>query len=259
MMSEHLTDDALSAALDGEIPDGDHLASCAVCAARRDRMAAGRAALRDIAPLDELTRRRLITAALDAPPARKRAGLSPARGLAIAAAVVALLAAAAVPVLLTRGDGSHTTAASGPSRALGDLGSIDDPGVLQRELAARGVGRARLGTAGGSVESQDAKTGADAFGAPAAPSGASAPAQRSVAPSSAALSPSGPLPATDADVARCRRAQARHGRLVFSGTIVFRGTPAVVLGYQPRHGDRDRRVVIVAAARDCTVLNDQVL
>ncbi|MGH9005523.1 MAG: hypothetical protein ACRDYV_20550, partial [Acidimicrobiia bacterium] len=71
METSHLDDDALSASLDGRPDDAGgqrHLAGCDICTARRVQLDAARSALAEapVERVDELTRRRLIGAALEA-------------------------------------------------------------------------------------------------------------------------------------------------------------------------------------------------
>src|ERR687885_382622 len=100
--TSHLDDEALSATLDA--PEGSeeampaHLAGCAECAQRRRRLAAARAALATapVEPLEELTRRRLLSRAVaestGEAPSRQRLR-HPALTGGIAAALLALLVA----------------------------------------------------------------------------------------------------------------------------------------------------------------------
>src|SRR5919198_5049063 len=104
--TSHLDDEALSATLDAPEDSEEamptHLAGCAECAQRRRQLAAARAALATapVEPLDELTRRRLLSRAVaqstGEAPSRQRLR-HPALAGGIAAAIFAVLMA--VPFL----------------------------------------------------------------------------------------------------------------------------------------------------------------
>src|SRR5436190_669551 len=81
----------------------------------RDERLAG---LLDVEPLDDLTRRRLVSTALrTSAPAARGSGAVRSRRLVAAAAIVGLVCAAGVGYLLARGDGSSTTTTASRDRA----------------------------------------------------------------------------------------------------------------------------------------------
>lgn len=156
--SDHVTDEILSAFADGVLAADDaalvenHLGECPDCSARLAAFDAVRAALRrstvePVAPVDEVTRRRMISAALNAPGAARAArGSGPtARYRALAVAAVAVLAVAAVATLrVTGGDESQLASGTaetfglpiGPERVRITDGALDDPDALAAALAA---------------------------------------------------------------------------------------------------------------------------
>jgi hypothetical protein len=110
---------------------------------RRDERVA---ALLEVPPLDEVTRRRLVSRALDAAPSRSR-WRAP---MTVAAAVLALIVVAGgVVALVSRDSGTSKktatrehTATSGAKRAaggapqlLGDLGDVSDDATLRSKLS----------------------------------------------------------------------------------------------------------------------------
>jgi hypothetical protein len=167
---DHLSDEILSALLDGDtdaagevdgagIDAAAHLRACDRCAGRQAELAGARAALAaaPVEPLDELTRRRLVAAALGAaestpareasgaaaiPIGRSRARRHPALIGSAAAVVLALLVG--VPFVLDgRGPGSReTVTAQGPVESvdsfLGDLGDLSDRDRLRLRLSGAG-------------------------------------------------------------------------------------------------------------------------
>ena len=163
---DHLSDEILSALLDGDpevavevdgVDVAAHLRACDRCAGRQAELAGARAALAaaPIEPLDELTRRRLVAAALaeaDATPAgeapattaipigRARARRHPALIGSAAAVVLALLVG--VPFVLDGGGpgGNETLTAQAPLREsadsfLGDLGDLTDRDHVRLRLS----------------------------------------------------------------------------------------------------------------------------
>jgi hypothetical protein len=193
MDTSHLDDDALSASLDDALEDAagqSHLAGCAICAARRDQLAAARSALAaaPVEPVDELTRRRLVTTALaEAGPAAHRKAWYQRPALAGGVAAVLLALIAAVP-FVTGGDnsGDQQAATAALDRAgsefLGDLGDLSDPSALrerfgaQRSLAlseeAKATGEADAAGGSGAAEAPKAATApplAPVSGRPAKP------------------------------------------------------------------------------------------
>jgi hypothetical protein len=161
---DHLSDEILSALLDGD-PDaavgaddaGAHLRACDRCAGRQAELAGARSALAaaGVEPLDELTRRRLVAAALaeaDSSPAGETT--APAAvpigrgrwarrhpGLIGSAAAVVLAVLVGVPFALDNGgrDGGETLTAQAPLESagsfLGDLGDLSDRDRLRLRLS----------------------------------------------------------------------------------------------------------------------------
>jgi len=158
--SDHLEDEILSALLDGDA-DGEpdaaaHLRACDRCSGRQAELAGARAALAaaPVEPLDELTRRRLVAAALAAaepaseagvravaPIGRSRwAGRHPALIGSAAAVVLALLVG--VPFVVDNGGSGRdqTLTAQAPLQNsadsfLGDLGDLSDRDRLRLRLS----------------------------------------------------------------------------------------------------------------------------
>ena len=168
---DHLNDEILSALLDGDaaaeadrpsIDAGAHLRACDRCAARQGELAAARTALAaaPVEPVDELTRRRLMAAALaaavEAPagdaallPARARSRWASRHTALIgSAAAVVLALLVGVPFVVgnddTSGDADTTLAAQAPPGAsqesagayLGDLGDLSDRERLRVRLTS---------------------------------------------------------------------------------------------------------------------------
>jgi hypothetical protein len=163
---DHLSDEHLSALLDrdhdvpveteGGVDAAAHLRVCDRCARRQAELAGARSALAAAAvePLDELTRRRLVAAALAAtestPGGEAPAGAVPigrgrwARrhpGLIGSAAAVVLAVLVGVPFVLDNGGpgGGETLTAQAPlesaSSFLGDLGDLSDRDRLRLRLS----------------------------------------------------------------------------------------------------------------------------
>lgn len=270
MDAPHLDDDLLSASVDGQAgaAAGDHLAGCAACAARRDRLAEARATLRaaPVEALDEVTRRRLLAAATSgsAVPVERwrRWHRRPILAGGVAAVLLAVLAA--VP-FLTGDDSTDTTAATAAlelagGEFLGDLGELSDPSVLAARLGRRST----LALPEATSEAGDTARASEA--APAAPAPASGPPDEVSgefsATSGAAAEPmredSGARAApgdSDRMVAdACARSlasgKARGGALVAVATGTYRGEPAVVAVFDGADG----RVAYVASPEGCRLL-----
>lgn len=163
---DHLDDETLSAMLDSVAGEGHeraaaaHLAACDLCAGRQAELRAAQAALATVPvePLDELTRRRLVAAALQS----TEEGPAVASGVAtlrsagrgrwlqrhpaligsVAAVLLGLLVG--VPFVVGDGDGSdRTLSAQGPGELsdqsagtfLGDLGDLADQDGLRLRLS----------------------------------------------------------------------------------------------------------------------------
>lgn len=199
--ADHLDDEFLSALLDGDtgapgLPARAeaHLRACDRCAGRQRELAEARAALAGapIEAVDELTRRRLVAAAVQAavPAERARsrwATRHPALVGSAAAVILALLVG--VPFVLDNGspsrDAGSTLAAGAPGAAefaspfLGDLGELSDRESLRLRL-----------TRGGQV--------ADDFGyrAPMEPGGSPAAGAREATPAASPAPVAGGLAST---------------------------------------------------------------
>lgn len=181
------TDEALSASIDGELRPTEHDPTDDV-AARRAELMAARDALRDApaAPLDELTRRRLVSRALEESAAPVRDGWTERVPWRAAAAVLAaVVIAGGVALSLQRGGGSSSSTASraksAPSTtargaqttaaapdlsaatALGDLGDLSDPKHLAPRVRAADQFAAAQ-EASGTQSSAPAPAPADALG-----------------------------------------------------------------------------------------------
>jgi anti-sigma factor RsiW len=170
MTEQHLDDEALSAAVDGEAQP--HLDGCSACRARLDRLRVAATAIGSaLPPIDAAERDLAIGRALAARavPLRRRPGTW------VLGAAAALLAALAVGALLGRGpddpgpdtlaakqaersqaaDSSAATAGSlaGPV-ALGELGAVDASSIgarVNERLTAPAPERAASGAAGGTA------------------------------------------------------------------------------------------------------------
>jgi hypothetical protein len=155
---DHLDDELLSALLDGDTEAADaaaHLRACDRCAGRQAELAGAREALAiaPVEPLDELTRRRLVAAALaaaDGAPAAESAATPIGRSrwarrhpaLIGSAAAVVLALLVGVPFVLDNGGpgGGETLTALAPSQEsassfLGDLGDLSERDRLRLRLS----------------------------------------------------------------------------------------------------------------------------
>jgi hypothetical protein len=161
---DHLDDEILSGLLDGDAGDSDvaaHLRACDRCAGRQGELAAARAALAGapVEPVDELTRRRLLAAALGAAdegsvsgvaeiPARARSRwASRHQALIGSAAAVVLALLVGVPFVVGNDgksrDADATLSAQAPdatqelaSTYLGNLGDLSDRESLRLRLTS---------------------------------------------------------------------------------------------------------------------------
>jgi hypothetical protein len=285
MDASHLDDDALSAALDGSLEDAagqSHLAGCATCTARRDYLAAARSALAGalVEPVDELTRRRLIAAAVaEAAPAVTRSRpwyQSPALAGGVAAAILALFAA--VPFVTggrsSTGDQESATAAldAAAGEFLGDLGDLSDPAALrgrfssQRSLAlseesAKTAGEDGAEAGAGTVAGPEAVSSSPAAGRPAAvPAAPPQPGDSSAqtydyGQGDAATNRDDSGAGLNRAVAdACARTlagrEARGGMLLAVATGTYRGTRAVVAVF----GHDDGTTAYVAGRDGCRLL-----
>ncbi|HEY4410437.1 MAG TPA: hypothetical protein VGO87_11185 [Acidimicrobiia bacterium] len=213
---DHLNDETLSALLDGDptaaAPDvGAHLGACDRCAGRQAELAGARAALAaaPVEPLDELSRRRLLAAAVKAaPPQRRWAQRHPALIGSAAAVILAVLVG--VPFVVNHGGSSagKTLSAAAPEAAgdyLGDLGDLTDRDQLRLRLS---------GAADNSLQ-RDFATSAPGEPAPSPAAGAT--------PSAAPVA--APVPSGGAGLAGAPAAAPGGG-----------ATPSTTLGPQGRVG-----------------------
>lgn len=271
-------DELLSARLDGEFAGAiADLAPTAVelealdaapGADRAGALAAAAARLRDVEPLDQLTRARLVHAALaaDAPqgdtadltPIKttwRRGRLAPFGAVAAAVALVAGVAfAIGGPLDASNDNLAESSDAPGASAAtdlgaLIDLGSIDDPAQLRDLLSAEPMtdsARPELGVDGAPAVSTTAASTRSAEESTAALDDAAQYADNTVTDATSAagsdptvclagLNPGGPPP-------------------VLIGTAVFQGTPAFVATL-----DGETRTQAWVFGADCTLLNFQSL
>ncbi len=283
MDTSHLDDDALSASLDGALEAGagrSHLDGCAVCSARRDLLEAARTALASapVEPVDELTRRRLVAAALDAAGlvSRRPAWYQrPALAGGVAAAILALLVA--VP-FVTGGDSNDSDRSSTAAlemaggEFLGDLGDLSDPAALRQRF-----GDQRALTFSDDTQASGGANAAPGAGSVTASKGAAPPQAPVTGEGQPAASPS-PQPAADAaaesttqldQAARdeadgtgldrtvadaCARTlaegPARGANLLAVATGTYQGSPAVVAVF----ADGDATTAYVAARDGCKLL-----
>lgn len=203
--SDHLDDEVLSALLDGDAA-GDpadaavldaaaHVRACDRCTGRQAELAGVRTALAgaSVEPVDELTRRRLVAAALTAgageqagresvalPSGRSR-WLARHPALIGSAAAVVLGLLVGVPFVIDgepSGEKSTTLAAGAPEASqalagpfLGDLGELSDRETLRQRLASRRTGDPYLYAPMEPGPSPAAGGGPDAPVASKAPSG----------------------------------------------------------------------------------------
>jgi hypothetical protein len=247
------TDEAISALLDGELGAfaADHgtteaEARAALDAwpgtpARLDALSRSREAVGTPVPaLDEITRRRLVGAALPAAAAAPSPTRGPSRGtwFGVAAAAVTLLVVIAVGSMVLSDNGDDAadrsqTAAGAPPAArgeLGDLGDVTDPATLRALLGDPGADRTREQAVGsGGAESS--------FDDDAAPPSAAARGAQDLDANRAAVDP---------DACAAQLAGARPTR--FTGTGTYQGRAVVVVGLD-RGG---RTIAFVVPLDDCT-------
>lgn len=282
-------DELLSAELDGELDAAaadlglDPEQARAVVAAQGERYAllgASREALADVAPLDELTRRRLVSAAVGAP-GRSATGTrrNPTRLLTVLGGAAALLAlVVGIGASLRSSGGADRTASSAgdggaPSPAAGstagevvDLGDVSEPAALRRAVSSR---LAPGGTDHSVAFSSEAADGAETSPAPQAarrdannagpnPGSTTIPVPSAAEQLSTASPPAGDA-RTDAKtwVGGCPgRVSAELGvsdPALLTATAVYGGRPAGVVVHRV-----DQRVLaVVYALDDCTLLSSQ--
>jgi hypothetical protein len=245
--SDHLDDEILSALLDGDAdgagPDAAaHLRACDRCAGRQAELAGARAALvaAPVAPLDELTRRRLVAAALaagEAPPAGEAPAAvtptGPSRvrrhpALIGSAAAVVLAVLVGVPFVVDNGGSGRdrTLTAQAPLQDsagsfIGDLGDLSDRERLRLRLS---------GVAGDTYAAAPAEAG------PSPAAGAATPA-----PMAGAAPGSGGLAGTPNDaVVPTTQAPPAAGRTTKAGPEAANETVAADQGFSSGQSARDR-------------------
>jgi hypothetical protein len=269
---DHLTDEALSAVLDGAATDDEraHLDTCGPCQASLAtlRRAAGAVATPPPVPSDDV-RDAAITRALAAAEGGD-ARVMPFRRFhpaLLAAAALLVVLVAAVPLLVAnRGDDGTQTAAGTSERDLRasdasvgpgeDLGDLSDDAALRLILAERlgltatdSSGSEGLFSAGGSSGAAEGSASDDA--AEAAPE-SSVPAQAPALRAPAARA-TGVPPVSCTDEARDAGAD-RLRRLIYTAKLRYRGTPAEVLVFEAPPGQRLRHRALVMAEADCQLL-----
>lgn len=251
---EHV-DEVVSAALDGELHSAAlelgldpaaveaWLVSDPVAIARTRSFQSARSAVRsDATVLDELSRRRLVRAALDASPAtpattrRRRTGGFVAAGAAAAVAIGVVVAAngpSSSPSMVAKNAVERSSTAQIATPALADFGAIDDPNALvtslrtQSEGVASDVGAQSVAPGAGRAVPGDALPDphtSEATGDPTAQSGTATPnsaSQQRPAPSSREL---------DTATGCLASLPGSEGgrRPVLVARLVYRGTPALV-------------------------------
>lgn len=281
---DHPGDDALSALIDEQVEKSEresieaHLTGCEACT---DRVAAlrGAAALIEPEPADELTRRRLIARALDTATPRMRPSSSWWRSprVAAAAALAAIVAIGSVTVLAGDDARDDTSQLAGPLADgeggvashlyRGDLGSLDDPGVIRAALstavtgedsgsvtrsAGQGAGDADAIADSGADGDSDAETDAEEEAAAAEPEPLS-DERTALAP------PRESDPRGRADASRCLSAIGDAvpdgAELALAATGRFQGRDAVALAFTT--SGSDRILALVLARDDCSILSAQ--
>jgi hypothetical protein len=262
--TDHLTDDGLSAALDGASTDDEraHLAACGTCQAALGRLqhAAQAVAAPPPAPAADV-RDAAIARAIDT------AGGAPGRvvtmrryrpGL-LAAAAVLVLVLASVPFLIAdrRQDDAQTTAAGAREKASGELrasdvfvGPGDDLGEVNDEAALRQVLTGRLTVSDSAFASGGS---AGAAGGPDAGSSTDG-----AAPAEAIPAPESPIRQSGAPPVDCS-AEARdggggRGALVYVARLRFKGTPAQVLVFEAPSDESLAYRALVMAEANCQLL-----
>jgi hypothetical protein len=287
---DHLDDEILSALLDGDTAMGSeaaaHVQACDRCAGRQAQLADARAALAaaPVEPLDELARRRLVAAALEAaeatpgdqepapavPIGRSRwARRHPALIGSAAAALLALLVG--VPFVVDNGgrggDQALTAQAPVPESAgafLGDLGDLSDRDRLRLRLSGVAVSDTYASAPGeaGPSPAAGAPTAAPLAGASPGSGGlaGSGPAEKAASEPQAADTAgqgfAGDQSArdradTEACVAALLNGPARGGRLTRSGSGTYQGRPAIVAAFELSGGTE----AIITDRSGCAVLD----
>jgi hypothetical protein len=248
------TDEAISAALDGEL--GAFAAEHGITEeAVRDRLeswpgfAARRAALDHVRgavhaptpPLDDVSRRRLVRTASNEQPGSSAATPRPTRSWArlVAVAAAGLIVVAGIAFAVSAIDGDDASMTSGDSAGtsaaplhgdVGDLGDVTRPEALRALLDRREA--AALDEADAAERSGD---GAEA--PPSATSGASSSLDGGGSDSARTVTPEA-----------CAAQLAGERKVAFTGTGTYQGTPVTIIGIT----ERGRTIVFVVPSTDCT-------
>ena len=207
---------------------------------RRTALEAARAQLREPpAPLDDVTRRRLLTAAIRPEDASGASGPSeaPRTGRRLWSSRVA---AAAVAALVLVGGGVAVLARSNRDGGTAAKSSASSDGATKLTEAIRTGDLGDLGV----VDDQDIE---ELAGAPAAESsGAKRGKDPAPEPGSGALAADAAVPR--AQVQTCQDRYRAAGELRFTGSARYQDRPVVVVGVAVG----ERTVVLVVAADNCT-------
>jgi len=268
-------DELISASLDGVLDEaaldlGFALAEAHSIVADHPDRAAALGASRDLtatpAPLDEMTRRRLVSTALSAPPSLGNGGMSRRhrRRASIAGIAAALVLLAAVGALVAglsgggRADRSAGGAAQSDATVLGptlDFGEVSDPAVLRTQL--RDVGAPLPGAAAARAENGSPGGGEDLRTVESAPPpDASSAATTPAGALDAGASPASPPDDAASDCVALLAAELEGvGTPSIVATATFQGEPAGVVVLS----SSDSSTAVVYSAGDCAILATQSL
>jgi hypothetical protein len=246
----HPTDEALSAAIDGDDEDARvHAEGCERCRYRMDAMRGVASLLAVPPPIDEMARERAIAQAVRVQPAPAGSRRWP---LAVGAAAAVLLVALLVPLVFSsdtnnRDDMAAVQETAGDEAQFGaggsaSLGAFDDPTALRNALAGV-LGEDQAAASEGRTASNDA----------------SAPASTTTGPPPAAgtggqaLTKADGGPVCSGDVQRDYG--ERVGALLYSGDLTWSGQRSVVLVYafKEPQGSLDK-LALVLRQSDCQLL-----
>ncbi len=285
---DHLSDEEISAAVDGDLTGGAgaHLAGCDACSARRGELAAVAVAVGSVDRTPPDIADRLISVALAAsrdddasgavavvaPSRRAGSRVTRVTRVAAAAAVLVVLAGSAVAVLASRqrraprpaaSAAAASGAAAGADMALRltvDLGDQADIDALVAEVQQRSPAPTDPVWTGRTTSAAAATGPAAARDGSAADQG---PSEAAGALSATAGEPSTPSSTTPPSSARCVSAGARAvgtgARPPFAAHLRWQGTDAEVLVYWlPGSGSDhlDRRALVMDRS-SCAVLADR--
>lgn len=292
MTHEHLTDEQISAFIDGEgADDAELFAQCQTCRQRRDQLEAARALLRvPVTPVAPAVRAAAVAAALagaeagnetepdsaasagrsavgDAwrrPPRRRRSGELVG---SVAAVVVVLGLAVGIPLGLSHGGGSSPSASPAaraaphePAKksASSQANRSGTPSALSAGTAARPL--PDLGSINSTTSLRRRLSSAQQQALREGPAntasgtGKSGTTDQAAAPSFAT---SGLAPAVTTCVAAARAVAGSSDPLLLVATVRYRDTPALAVLVQtpaPGAGTTTGRRVVVVTRTDCRVL-----